>query len=101
MIESVAVASSRHGGRLFCRVDERPYRRADGSMTALVVWRGLCVACLEPFYVMVPESRRTAGALKASGHFATVHCPAHQRRPPTAASLARAAELAALYGAVP
>jgi hypothetical protein len=71
---TITVRSRRHGARTFTRIGERPYRRLDGRMTTLAIWRAACVVCGDAF-----EVTTTTGATGKANAFGTVHRPAHRR----------------------
>jgi hypothetical protein len=72
--DTVKVVSALHGERIFYLVRMSPYRRKDGTETAIKVWQGSCVVCGAPFEVATPQNAT------GSKSFATTTCQAHRRQ---------------------
>ena len=72
-LHTFEVQSRRHGTRIFRHVGTEPYRRIDGAMTTLSVWRCACVHCGTPFQITTPANARSSKA------FGVVHCPEHRK----------------------
>jgi hypothetical protein len=43
-----------HKGQVYEVVESRPYRRRDGSETALLIWQTACAECCEAFTFTTP-----------------------------------------------
>ena len=84
-MSTITMRSRRHGPRTFTRIGERPYRRLDGRMTMLAIWRCACVVCGDAF-----EVTTTMGATAKANAFGVVHCLAHWRGPRAARARRRA-----------
>lgn len=87
------IQSRRHGVRIFHRVGNLSYQRADGTDGSLTVWRTACVKCGAPFHI-------TAPATEGSGNsFFVVHCLDHRQRTKrtSPASIARQSALDAAF----
>jgi hypothetical protein len=85
-MDTITKRSRRHGPRTFTRTGSRPYRRLDGTMTTLAIWRCACGECGDAFEITAP-----AGATaNNSGSFGVMHCPAHRRGPRAAQARRRA-----------
>lgn len=67
------VAVTACDGRTFGWYGVDPYTRKDGSKTTLLLWRGACAVCGEPFTVKTPQQPSSSKA------FARKHCDAHKQ----------------------
>lgn len=59
-------------GRVFRWQGVEAYTRKDGHKTMLLLWRGACAVCGEPFTVKTPQR------LEGSKAFGRKHCDAHK-----------------------
>ncbi len=59
-------------GRIFRWYGVEPYTRKDGGNTVLLLWRGTCAVCGDPFTVKTPQRLDNTKA------FERKHCDAHK-----------------------
>lgn len=65
-------AITQKDGRIFRWYGAEPYTRKDGTATLVLLWRGTCAVCGEPFTAKTPQR------LEGTKAFGRKHCDAHK-----------------------